>query len=77
MRPSVATVAAVKPLAVTAVVPASNRHTSYQPCIPNGPDLDCPDIGHRVRIAGPDEYRLNADPDEDDISCDGYPEPPS
>jgi hypothetical protein len=41
---------------------------------PEGPDLDCPDIGHRVTVIEPDECRLNAEPDEDDTGCDIYPE---
>jgi endonuclease YncB( thermonuclease family) len=35
-----------------------------------GPDLDCPDIGHRVIITGPDYHRLDAD--GDGIGCDSY-----
>lgn len=35
-----------------------------------GPDLDCPDIGHRVFITGPDYHRL--DRDGDGIGCESY-----
>jgi hypothetical protein len=28
-----------------------------------------------VTVIGPDEYRLNAEPDEDDAGYDIYPEP--
>lgn len=73
--PPVAAVVAAEQLTVNAVVPGSNCHPSYEPCIPDGPALDCPQIGHRVMVVGPDEYRLNADPNTDDIGCDTYPEP--
>jgi hypothetical protein len=63
-----AAMAEVAPLASS-----SRCHTSYDPCIPDGPDLDCPEIGHRVEVIGPDEYRLNADPHRDDEGCDNYP----
>lgn len=35
-----------------------------------GPDLDCADIGHSVRITGPDYHRL--DRDGDGIGCESY-----
>jgi endonuclease YncB( thermonuclease family) len=38
-------------------------HPSYEPCVPTGRDLDCGEVGHRVRVVGPDEYRLDADDD--------------
>jgi hypothetical protein len=60
--------AAVAPLLV-----GSTCHPSYDPCIPDGPDLDCDEIGHLVQVVGPDEYRLNADPHRDDEGCDIYP----
>ena len=65
---SVAEMAAVAPLAAS-----SNCHRSYDPCIPDGLDLDCPEIGHRVTVIGPDEYRLDAD--RDGTGCDRYPAP--
>lgn len=36
-------------------------HPSYSPCLPIGPDLDCPDIGHPVVVKGSDPYRLDRD----------------
>jgi hypothetical protein len=36
----------------------------------NGVDLDCPDIGHRVRVTGPDPHRL--DQDGNGIGCESY-----
>jgi endonuclease YncB( thermonuclease family) len=50
--------------------PSPQCHPSYQPCVPNGPDLDCPDIGHLVTVVGPDEYRLDAD--NDGTGCDAF-----
>ena len=35
-----------------------------------GPDLDCVDIGHSVRITGPDYHNL--DRDGDGIGCESY-----
>jgi micrococcal nuclease len=47
--------------------PASDCHPSYDPCVPDGPDLDCPDIRAMglapVDVIGPDEYRLDGDHD--------------
>jgi micrococcal nuclease len=52
--------------------PAANCHPSYDPCVPNGPDLDCPDIRAMglapVDVIGPDEYRL--DGDHDGLGCE-------
>lgn len=35
----------------------------------NGIDLDCPDIGHPVRVTGPDPHRL--DHDGNGVGCEG------
>ena len=52
--------------------PPGNCHPSYDPCVPNGPDLDCPDIRAMglapVDVIGPDEYRL--DGDHDGLGCE-------
>jgi micrococcal nuclease len=52
--------------------PASKCHPSYDPCLPDGPDLDCPDIRAMglapVDVIGPDEYRL--DGDHDGLGCE-------
>lgn len=49
----------------------SNCHPSYSGCVPNvSYDLDCADIGQRVRVIGPDVFRLDAD--DDGIGCDSY-----
>ena len=50
--------------------PRPNCHPSYEPCLPDGDDLDCPKIGHQVKVVGPDEYRLDAD--NDGTGCDSY-----
>jgi hypothetical protein len=34
----------------------------------NGEDLDCADVGHPVRVTGPDPHRL--DPDDDGVGCE-------
>jgi hypothetical protein len=39
--------------------------------VPDSPsDLDCPDIGKKVRVVGPDEYRLDAN--KDGWGCESY-----
>lgn len=35
----------------------------------NGYDLDCPDVGHPVRVPGADPHRL--DSDNDGVGCEG------
>jgi hypothetical protein len=65
----IAPTAEPKPKATTA--PKANCHPSYSPCVPSaGHDLDCPDIGFRVRVKGPDTYRL--DRDHDGWGCESY-----
>lgn len=46
----------------------SGCHPSYVPCVPAGPDLDCPDIGHPVQVVGTDSFRLDAD--DDGVGCE-------
>lgn len=42
---------------------------TYVPAAPGlGPDLDCRDIGHQVRVSGSDPHRLDAD--DDGIGCE-------
>jgi len=52
--------------------PAGNCHPSYDSCVPDGPDLDCPDVRAMglapVDVIGPDEYRL--DGDHDGLGCE-------
>ena len=43
---------------------------SSQPWNQPGPDLDCADIGHKVRITGPDYHNL--DRDGDGWGCESY-----
>ena len=51
----------------------SGCHPSYTPCVPAGRgDLDCKDVGHRVSVIGPDEYRLDG-ADNDRKGCESYP----
>ncbi|MDN5860451.1 MAG: thermonuclease family protein [Pseudonocardia sp.] len=48
-------------------------HPSYVPCVPDSiRDLNCKDVGHRVKVVGPDEYRLDGD-DNDGKGCESYP----
>jgi micrococcal nuclease len=48
-------------------------HSSYVPCVPDSlRDLDCKDVGRRVTVIGPDEYRLDGD-DNDGKGCESYP----
>lgn len=48
---------------------AKNCAPGYSPCIPPyPPDLDCPDIGHPVRVSGPDPHGL--DRDGDGVACE-------
>jgi endonuclease YncB( thermonuclease family) len=37
--------------------------TGYDPCLPAGPDLDCPDVDGPVRVTGFDPHGLDADGD--------------
>ena len=61
------------PVVAASAPPAgSNCHPSYTPCVPNaGHDLDCKDIGFKVTIIGPDEYRLDGS-DHDGLGCESY-----
>ena len=46
-----------------------NCASGYSPCIPAyPPDLNCPDIGHPVRVSGSDPHGL--DRDGDGIACE-------
>lgn len=52
--------------------PPSNCNPNYSGCVPNvSYDLNCPDIGHQVRVIGTDVYHLDAD--HDGTGCDSYP----
>lgn len=66
------TASAMRPLVGAA--PESNCHPAYpDDCIPPAPpDLDCPSIGHRVRVdrAHGDPHRLDAD--ADGWGCESY-----
>ena len=61
------------PVVAASAPPANaNCHPSYTPCVPNaGHDLDCKDIGFKVTIIGPDEYRLDGS-DHDGLGCESY-----
>jgi micrococcal nuclease len=50
---------------------SSGCHPSYTPCVPNGPDLDCGDLGFAVVVTGPDEFRLDGS-DDDGKGCESY-----
>ena len=42
--------------------------SGYDPCLPIRGDMNCPDIGHPVRVTGSDPYGL--DRDRDGVGCD-------
>lgn len=46
----------------------ANCMTGYDPCLPIRGDMNCPDIGHPVRVTGGDPYGL--DRDGDGVGCD-------
>jgi hypothetical protein len=48
--------------------PAKSCAQGYSPCLPVVADLNCPDIGHTVKVTGVDQYQL--DRDRDGIGCD-------
>lgn len=54
----------------TTPTPESEPQPAADPWNQPGPDLDCADIGHRVRITGPDYHRL--DDDDDGWGCDSW-----
>jgi hypothetical protein len=59
------------PSPAPAPAPATSCHPSYDPCVPDSPsDLNCPDIGMKVRVVGPDKYRLDAN--KDGWGCESY-----
>jgi len=44
---------------------------NYSGCVPNvSYDLNCPDIGYKVKVLGYDQYHLDAD--KDGYGCDSY-----
>ena len=59
----------VEPRPEPVPAPATDgRWGEYPPW--NGVDLDCSDIGHPVRVSGPDPHRL--DKDGNGIGCESY-----
>lgn len=68
VAPPPPTTVAPQPVVAEAPPASPDCHPSYDPCLPDGPDLDCGDIGHPVRVIGPDEYRLDAD--GDGVGCE-------
>ena len=40
-----------------------NCAAGYSPCVPAGPDLDCPDVNGPIRVTGSDPHGLDADGD--------------
>jgi hypothetical protein len=75
---SVTTLRAPAPAPSTAAVPrittttaeSAACHPSYRPCLPIRTDLDCADIKQKVKVVGPDSYRL--DRDGDGWACENY-----
>lgn len=50
-------------------------HPAYRECLPEGPDLDCADVGHQVTLRSrSDPYRLDGNSlvATDGIGCDTY-----
>ena len=51
-------------------------HPAYRECLPDGPDLDCAEVGHTVELLGnADPFRLdgNSTTATDGWGCDTYP----
>ena len=58
-----------KPVPLVTQPQEENCAPGYSPCIPPyPPDLDCPDIGHPVRVTGSDPHGL--DRDGDGVACE-------
>lgn len=75
---STATTATTTTLRPLVTASAAGCHPSYEPCVPIASDVDCiggsgngPEYVGRVRVIGPDEYRLDAD--DDGFGCDNDP----
>ena len=50
---------------------SSSCNPNYTPCVPNSrADLDCPQIGHKVKVVGSDVYNL--DGNGDGYGCESY-----
>jgi endonuclease YncB( thermonuclease family) len=48
-----------------------NCNPNYTPCVPNSKDdLNCPDVGHAVKVVGSDPYNL--DGDGNGYGCESY-----
>jgi endonuclease YncB( thermonuclease family) len=48
-----------------------NCNPNYTPCVPNSKDdLNCPDVGHPVKVVGSDPYNL--DGDGNGYGCESY-----
>lgn len=51
-------------------------HPAYVECLPDGPDLDCAEVGHQVQLVGQDDpFRLdgNSTTATDGTGCDTFP----
>ena len=51
-------------------------HPAYYECLPDGPDLDCGEVGHQVTLLGnADPYRLDGNNTHrtDGLGCETYP----
>ena len=56
--------ACAKPVPLVSQPKEKNCAPGYSPCVPPfPPDLDCPDIGHLVRVTGSDPHGLDRDGD--------------
>ena len=50
---------------------SASCNPNYTPCVPNSAsDLNCPDVGHPVKVVGSDPYNL--DSDGDGSGCESY-----
>ncbi|MEI6054068.1 MAG: thermonuclease family protein [Candidatus Saccharibacteria bacterium] len=66
--------APVAPITITPDKPAasSNCDPNYSPCVPiSSTDLDCKDIGFKVKIIGTDIHNFDGN-DDDGLGCESY-----
>lgn len=60
-----------KPTTTKPTPPKSNCHPSYTPCLPVRNDMNCPEVGRRVKVIGPDVYGLDRG-GEPGVGCENY-----
>jgi endonuclease YncB( thermonuclease family) len=63
--------AAPPPPSTVTTLPSGDCAPAYpDDCLPSGPDLDCPDIGHPVRVDHTYGDPLRLDADDDGVGCE-------